>query len=579
MNSRISIRRCVLVASLAAGALAAYGSGASSLLAQSSRAAEHADQPCSHAPFPPSAVGLDTLCPPAAGSSGITRGDFNGDGVGDLAIGVPGEDIVVIAPITGVRSTVQDAGAVHILYGTAANGLVTSGSSVPATRMLSELASGFGDQRAEAQDSFGASLASGDFNGDGVSDLAVGLVGERTTGTSSIGAVAVYLGSSSGLPAAPSAFFGPTTFTRSQDPGNARAAASLTWGDFNGDGFGDLGVASEYTLDNISRTGAVTVLFGSPGALTVEGKQLLETTLVNVETHPRASLILAAADFNLDGFSDLVAGSPFRDFGGSLWAGAVHVVRGSATGVLDTPQQTFDESVANVPSDPAQFERFGAAVSIGDFNGDGFPDLAIGAPDERIGTVNGGAVFVIHGSPSGLATPATGALVPQIWSEASQSSFGTVEANDQFGTALAANDFNGDGFTDLAIGEPGEDVPAGDDAGVVHVIYGSAFGLSLNQTRSPQHITQSSTLGDPIEAGDRFGTALSAWNFGRSSARDLAVGVPREDVGTAQDAGLVHVIYGSSTGLTTTGNQVWRQGAGGLPDAAEANDHFGEAVY
>jgi hypothetical protein len=579
MTSRISIRRCVFVGSLAAGALAVYGSGAPSLLAQSARAAEHAQQPCAHAQFPPAAVGLDVLCPPVAGSSGITRGDFNGDGVGDLAIGVPGEDIIVIAPLTGLRSTVQDAGAVHILYGTAANGLVTSGSGAPATRMLTQLTTAAGDRRPEAQDGFGASLASGDFNGDGFSDLAVGLVGERTTGTDSIGAVAMYLGSSSGLPAGPSAFFGPTTFTRIQDPGNARAATSLTWGDFNGDGFGDLGVATEYTVDTLNRTGAVTVLFGSPGALTVEGKQLLETTFVNIEMHPRVPLVLAAADFNVDGFSDLVAGSPFRDFGGSLLAGAVHVVNGSAGGLLGTPQQLWDESVANVPSDPAQFERFGTAVSVGDFNADGFPDLAIGSPDERIGTVNGGAVFVIHGSPSGLAAPATGALAPQIWSEASQSSFGTVEANDQFGTALAANDFNGDGFADLAIGEPGEDVPAGDDAGVVHVVYGSAVGLSLSQTRSPQHITQSSTLGDPIEAGDRFGSALSAWNFGRTSARDLAVGVPREDIGTAQDAGLVHVIYGSSTGLTTTGNQVWRQGAGGLPDAAEANDHFGEALY
>jgi hypothetical protein len=125
---------------------------------------------------------------------------------------------------------------------------------------------------------------------------------------------------------------------------------------------------------------------------------------------------------------------------------------------------------------------------------------------------------------------------------------------------------------------PTEDIGANNDAGLVHVIYGSSNGLST-VVRSVQNITQGGTVGDAIEADDRFGSSLTAWNFGRTTQADLAVGVPLENVGTAANAGLVHVIYGASTGLTPTGSQVWRQGAGGIPETAAADDRFGQTLY
>jgi hypothetical protein len=540
---------------------------------------EHREAACDQLPQPPgNANGILKHCPPTGHSSGVARGDFNGDTIGDLAIGVPGEDRDFTTP---TRRTIVDAGAVHILYGTAANGLVTSGSAVPQTQLISQANPSAlvfsADRRAETGDRFGTSLASGDFNGDGISDLAVGSVSENVTGTASEGAVEVFLGSGSGLATTSSALFGPSTFAISPDPGSSFAARSLTWGDFNDDDVGDLAVASEFS-DPSGRIGVITVLFGVDGVgLTTDGKVQFITPSMSAETHPSVPIILSAGDFDGDGFSDLVAGQPFRDLGNNLQAGLVVVLYGGPGGPRLDRQQVWDEGVANIPSDPAQFEGFGSAVAVGDVNGDTFDDLAIGAPSEVVSGAFVGAVFVIHGTlGTGLTNPATGTLASVMFTQSSISS-DPSESGDAFGASLATGLFNADGFKDLAIGVPRENIGTTNDAGLVHVIYGSSAGLST-QVRSVQNITQGGTVGDAIEADDRFGSVLTAWNFGRTSQADLAIGVPLENLGTAANAGLVHVIYGVSTGLTPTGSQVWVQGSG-LPETAAADDNFGAALY
>ena len=109
-----------------------------------------------------------------------------------------------------------------------------------------------------------------------------------------------------------------------------------------------------------------------------------------------------------------------------------------------------------------------------DFNGDGFADLAIGVPFEDQAATNDGAVNVIYGGIGGLSAAGN-----EVWSQGSEGITGTPEAGDQFGYSLAAADFNGDGFTDLAVGVPFEDQAATND-GAVNVIYG---GLGVSRRR------------------------------------------------------------------------------------------------
>ena len=113
------------------------------------------------------------------GSAGAAKGDFNGDGFGDLAIGIPGEDV----------GGDQDAGAVTIIYGST-NGLTAiATATVPASQFWSQDTTGILDS-AEPGDSFGSALAAGDFDDDGFSDLAIGVPGEDASdGTLNVGAV------------------------------------------------------------------------------------------------------------------------------------------------------------------------------------------------------------------------------------------------------------------------------------------------------------------------------------------------------------------------------------------------------
>lgn len=154
----------------------------------------------------------------------------------------------------------------------------------------------------------------------------------------------------------------------------------------------------------------------------------------------------------------------------------------------------------------------GAAAVIGDplmdFDGDGFADLAVGVPGEDAngGAGDTGGVSVIYGSAGGLSATAT---PDQFWTQDSPNVEGAAEVNDDFGSALAAGDFNADGFTDLAIGVPGEDASATSDGGV-NVIYGSAGGLSATTSADQFWGQDSPGVEDTAEASDYFGRELAA---------------------------------------------------------------------
>jgi len=156
-------------------------------------------------------------------------------------------------------------------------------------------------------------------------------------------------------------------------------------------------------------------------------------------------------------------------------------------------------------------------------------------------------------------------------------------------TAAEGQDYNGDGFADLAVGVPGEDVAGKADAGIVIVIYGSAAGLVAAGNQGaviPAQRLSENTAGVPGVADDAefFGRALAWGNFNGDQFDDLAIGVPFEggDINpNLFDAGAVIVIYGSAAGLDPVGAigaQIWHQDIAGIPDAAQTSDRFGSAL-
>jgi hypothetical protein len=267
------------------------------------------------------------------------------------------------------------------------------------------------------------------------------------------------------------------------------------------------------------------------------------------------------ADFNNDGAADLAIGVPFEWVGAVQDAGAVHVLYGSAGGLQGPGSQFFTQESPGVPGTADLQDNFGFGLASGDFDQDGFADLAIGVPGEDIGMIgSAGAVIALYGSAAGLTT--TGA---QLLTQAG----GATEANDGFGGELAAGDFDDDGFADLAASVSGEDVGSVLDAGAVSILPGSSAGLT---TVGGQLFTQ---VGGAAEGIDRFGASLAAADFDHDGFADLAAGAPFETLGSIREAGAVSVLYGWGGGLTRVGGQLFTQNSPGLGSSAEALDNFG----
>jgi hypothetical protein len=361
---------------------------------------------------------------------------------------------------------------------------------------------------------------------------------------------------------------------------SSHAPASTSPSDFNGDGFADLAVAEpQEAIGSVTLAGAVSVFYGSSTGIGISGNQLWSQATMGIadapETDDGFGFTLAAADFNLDGFGDLAVGVPREDLEGTTTigdAGAVQVIFGSASGLTKTGNQLFTQTGSDPDAVPEEGDRFGWALAAGDLNGDGVADLAIGAPDEAIGTAGfAGGVSVLFGSPGGLTT--TGA---QFWSRDSVGIDGVAEGGDAFGRALATADLGNGPQADLAIGAPLENVGAVPDAGAAHVLYGSPSGPTA--TGSQLWTQDTGTVKDAAEDSDQFGSSLSGGDFDADGAADLAIGVPRETVGTASVAGAANVLYGTASGLTDGGNQFWSQASSGIQETPEFLDLFGTAL-
>ena len=232
---------------------------------------------------------------------------------------------------------------------------------------------------------------------------------------------------------------------------------------------------------------------------------------LNLENYDHFGASLASADFDGDGQIDLAVSAPGNG------AGSISIVYLDQYG---TPKNLniIDLSMFN----NLNSDMFGMALAADDFDGDGVPDLAIGAPGESSGS---GAVYVAYLNLDG--TVKSSVNIPN-----------SNTAMDAFGTSLAAGDFDGDGVLDLAIGAPGES----SGSGAVYVAY-----LHFNGTvKSSVNIPNSNT------AMDAFGTSLAAGDFDGDGVLDLAIGAPGESSGS----GAVYVAYLNLDGTVKDTNKI-----------------------
>jgi hypothetical protein len=329
---------------------------------------------------------------------------------------------------------------------------------------------------------------------------------------------------------------------------------SLAVGNIGFDAADDLAIGAPYEdIGSADDAGAVHVLFGvqDSGLQDANNKFFTQNSYQVADSsqdNDLFGLALVAGNFGYTGRADLAISAPGESFGTVTHGGAVHVLYGYSGGLKTDTSQYWTQDSTGVAETAESLDMFGMTLARGDFNGNGYHDLAIGVPHEGIGALSQvGVVHVFYGDANGIAT------VDQLYRQGVNNVVGSGAAFDMFGWGLAAADIKTSGTTavldDLVVGSIGDTVGSAQAAGTFTFLNGHVSGdLGMFTQVWSQN---SSSVEDDAQAGEAFGYALCPGDFDGDGTIDVAVGVPAESVNGFTNAGAINIIESRSVlGLT-----------------------------
>ncbi|MEM6548753.1 MAG: hypothetical protein AAF713_13535 [Pseudomonadota bacterium] len=404
--------------------------------------------------------------------------------------------------------------------------------------------------------------AAGDINGDGFGDLIFGApdaswrAADGTVIRPQVGEVAVVFGRPAGHPAVVGieTLNGRNGFlVEERAEGSARLGTSVSGGgDIDGDGVDDVVYGSAFADHGSAGTdqGTAWAFFGSVGRqpraqgvdqAVARGAELVEGT------SDEGYLGFATAmlgDVNGDGLDDAALAIPGQSQNGQSQAGGVAVVLGSAAHgqIPDTAAQASGSRGFRILGEASQDFAGGSVAGAGDFNGDGFNDIVVGASFADGASPASGAAYLVFGA----RTPGTIDLATS--GRQSVLKINGLVPGDGVGVSVdGAGDVNGDGFDDVIVG-----TRLNGGIGAAYVVFGRGGNRERDITLAELNGANGFRI-TGVAVDDLFGASVAgAGDVNGDGYDDILVGAFQSDAGTLQEAGSAYLLFGSADGFGGT---------------------------